>query len=72
MDLPQQQQLLPPPTEIINTHKAYAVATWCIVLGIIASLCVLWRLSLRVYSKNVGGDDYAIFVALVSLTFIAF
>ena len=63
---PSQQNLLPPPTEINNTHKVYSIAAWCIVLGLIASLCVLWRLGVRISTRQLGADDYAVIPALVS------
>ena len=65
MDLPQ-QSLLPPPREINDTHKVYSIAAWCIVLGLVASLCVLWRLGLRISTRALGADDYAVIPALVS------
>lgn len=62
-----QNQLLPPPTEVNNTHKVYAIAAWCIVLGIVASLFVIWRLGTRIRTKTFGADDYAIIPGLVSI-----
>ena len=52
-----QQDLLPPPTAIDNTHKVYSIAVACIVLGVIASLTVLSQLGVRLYSRAFGADD---------------
>lgn len=60
-----QPNLLPPPIDINNTHKVYSIAAWCIVLGVVASGFVLWRLTVRIYTKAFGADDYAIIPALV-------
>lgn len=60
------QPMLPPPTEINDAHKVYSIAAWCIVLGIVTSLCVLWRLGLRFQTSTFGADDYAMVPALVS------
>ena len=62
-----QELLLPPPTEINNAHKVYSIAVWCIVLAFVSSLCVSWRLGLRIYARAFGADDYAIIPALVRL-----
>ena len=61
-----QQNLLPPPTEIDDTHKVYSIAIACIMLGIIASLIVLWRLAVRLSARAFGPDDWAMVPALVS------
>lgn len=61
-----QQQLLPPPTEIDDIHKVYSIAAWCIALGLVAGICVLWRLWVRTSTRSFGADDYAIIPALVS------
>lgn len=58
--------LLPPPTHINDTHKVYSIAAWCIALGVIAGLPVIWRLGLRYQTRSFGADDYAIIPALVS------
>ena len=65
MSLPQ-QSLLPPPTEVNDTHKVYSIAAWCIVLGLVTGICVLWRLAVRINARALGADDYAIIPALVS------
>lgn len=36
------------------------------MLGIIASLVVLWRLGVRFYARAFGADDWAMIPALVS------
>ncbi|KAI4222146.1 MAG: hypothetical protein LQ349_007687 [Xanthoria aureola] len=59
------QPMLPPPTEINDAHKVYSIAAWCIVLGIVTSLCVLWRLGLRFQTSTFGADDYAMVPALL-------
>ncbi|KAL8916331.1 MAG: hypothetical protein Q9172_006351 [Xanthocarpia lactea] len=59
------QPLLPPPSEINDTHKVHSIAAWCIVLGVVTSLCVLWRLGLRFQTRSFGADDYAIVPALL-------
>ena len=58
--------LLPPPTQIDDTHKVYSIAIACIILGIVTSLIVLLRLGLRLSSRAFGPDDWAIIPALVS------
>ena len=65
-----QQGLLPPPTAIDNTHKVYSIAIACIVLGVIASLTVLSRLGVRLYSRAFGADDWAMIPALVSSRYL--
>ncbi|KAI4122335.1 MAG: hypothetical protein LQ338_005874 [Usnochroma carphineum] len=60
-----QQQLLPPPTEIDDIHKVYSIAAWCIALGLVAGICVLWRLWVRTSTRSFGADDYAIIPALL-------
>ena len=60
------QTLIPPPTQVDDTHKVYSIATGCIVLGIVASMFVLLRLGQRIYSRTFGNDDWAIIPALVS------
>ncbi|KAI1173281.1 hypothetical protein F4777DRAFT_558322 [Nemania sp. FL0916] len=57
--------LIPPPTEINNSHKDVTVAALCIVLGIIGSLSVIARLIYRFGSKNQGAEDYIIIPALI-------
>ncbi|KAI0023371.1 hypothetical protein F4780DRAFT_729491 [Xylariomycetidae sp. FL0641] len=52
--------LLPPPTEVNDTHKNYAYGAACIAMGIIGTLCVLARLAIRYRFRNFGADDYAI------------
>lgn len=66
MAMASSQQLIPPPTEINDAHKVYSIAAWCIVLGLVTSLCVLWRLGLRFQTSTFGADDYAMVPALVS------
>ena len=61
-----QQHLLPPPTVVDDTHKVYSIAIACIMLGILASLVVLWRLGVRLYARAFGADDWAMIPALVS------
>lgn len=61
------EQLLPSPTEINDTHKVYSIAAWCIVLGIVASLFVIYRLGTRIHTRTFGADDYAIIPGLVSI-----
>lgn len=61
-----QQELLPPPEDIDDTHKVYSIAVCCIVLGIVTSLFVLARVGLRFHARAFGADDYAIIPALVS------
>ena len=65
MALPQ-QNLLPAPTVVDDTHKVYSIAIACIILGCIASLIVLWRLAVRWYARAFGADDWAMVPALVS------
>ncbi|KAE8375364.1 hypothetical protein BDV26DRAFT_299785 [Aspergillus bertholletiae] len=57
--------LLPPPTEINDTHKTYSVAIGCILMGIIATFVVLARLFHRWHTCALGADDYAIMPGLV-------
>ncbi len=57
--------LLPPPTEVNNTHKVYSIAIGCILMGIVGSAFVSARLWYRVRSKTLGIDDYAIIPAFV-------
>ncbi|KAI2623543.1 hypothetical protein GGS26DRAFT_600403 [Hypomontagnella submonticulosa] len=52
-------QLIPPPTEINDTHKKYDVAIVCIVLTAITTIIVAARLGARLYTKTFGLDDYA-------------
>jgi hypothetical protein len=59
------EQLIPPPLEIIDTHRDDSVGIAIIVLGIVATLSVVARLGERVSSKNIGADDYAIVPAVV-------
>lgn len=61
-----QQNLLPPPTAIDDTHKVYSIAIACIVLGVVTSLIVLSRLGLRIYARAFGADDWAMIPGLVS------
>ena len=56
--------LIPPPTEINDTHKVYSVAIGIILLGIFSSLFTLLRLWYRFSSHTLGPDDYAIMPAL--------
>lgn len=60
-----QQELLPPPEDIDDTHKVYSIAVCCIVLGIVTSLFVLARVGLRFHARAFGADDYAIIPALL-------
>ncbi|KAI8632914.1 hypothetical protein F5Y19DRAFT_419466 [Xylariaceae sp. FL1651] len=57
--------LIPPPTEINNSHKDVTIAVLCIILGIIGSLSVIARLTYRFGAKNQGADDYLIIPALI-------
>ncbi|KAL2164999.1 hypothetical protein VTH06DRAFT_295 [Thermothelomyces fergusii] len=57
--------LIPPPTEVNDEHKVYGVAVGCIVMCIVASSMVLWRLYLRVVNRKFGLDDYATAFALL-------
>ena len=61
-----QQNLLPPPTTIDDTHKVYSIAIACIVMGIVTSLFVLSRLWVRFHAGAFGADDWAMIPALVS------
>ncbi|MCJ1247588.1 hypothetical protein MMC30_004803 [Trapelia coarctata] len=65
MASPSLPQLIPPPTQIDDTHKVYSVALACILLGIVASMFVLLRLGQRIHSRTFGNDDYAIIPALL-------
>jgi hypothetical protein len=58
--------LIPPPTQIDNTHRVYSIAITCIVLGILASITVVARLAQRLHAKSFGPDDFAIIPGLVS------
>ncbi|ETS83835.1 hypothetical protein PFICI_05711 [Pestalotiopsis fici W106-1] len=55
--------LIPPPDEIIDTHKEYKIAIVCIFLGVLASLCVASRLTARFLSRSWGYDDWAVIPA---------
>ena len=61
-----QQNLLPPPTAIDDTHKVYSIAIACIVLGVVTSFIVLSRLGVRIKARAFGADDWAMIPALVS------
>ncbi|KAK7959062.1 uncharacterized protein PG986_003916 [Apiospora aurea] len=52
--------LIPPPTEVNDTHKVHSVAAACIALCIVACLTVSSRLVLRVRKRDIGLDDIAI------------
>jgi hypothetical protein len=60
--------LIPPPTEVNDTHKVYSVAISCIFLCVTACFAVIARLSVRFSSETLGFDDYAIIPATVSKT----
>ncbi|OTA98693.1 hypothetical protein M426DRAFT_28203 [Hypoxylon sp. CI-4A] len=55
--------LIPPPSEVIDTHKVYSVANACITIGIVAVMFVLARLTARIHSRTLGPDDYAVIPA---------
>lgn len=59
------EELIPPPEAINDSHNVYSIAISCIVMGIIATLFVIVRLTLRFRASNLGGDDYAIIPAAV-------
>ncbi|CAD6590134.1 MAG: hypothetical protein ASARMPREDX12_004205 [Alectoria sarmentosa] len=59
-----QQNLLPPPTAIDDTHKVYSIAIACIVLGVVTSFIVLSRLGVRIKARAFGADDWAMIPAL--------
>ncbi|CAD6593167.1 MAG: hypothetical protein ASARMPRED_007095 [Alectoria sarmentosa] len=60
-----QQNLLPPPTAIDDTHKVYSIAIACIVLGVVTSFIVLSRLGVRIKARAFGADDWAMIPALL-------
>lgn len=60
------EDLIPPPSEIDDTHRDTSIAAAIIVLGIISAFTVVARLGQRYVSRNLGPDDYAILPALVS------
>jgi hypothetical protein len=64
--------LIPPPTEVNDTHKVYSVASVCIVLCIVACLTVLARLGVRLRNGGFGRDDLAIIPATVGLLILYF
>ena len=57
--------LIPPPTEINDSHKNYAFGIACIVMGILGTLSILGRLVIRYHFRSFGADDYAIIPAMV-------
>jgi hypothetical protein len=64
---PNPEDLIPPPTEIIDDNKVYSIAAACIALGVISSLFVVMRLGTRMWYRSFGADDWAAMAALVSL-----
>lgn len=66
--LPQYEGLIPPPTTVDNTHKVYSVAIACAVLAAVTTLICSARLTHRFRERAVDVDDYALIVALVSLS----
>jgi hypothetical protein len=62
MDL---SSLLPPPTEVNDTHKTYSVAAGCAVMCVVSSCVVLGRLYFRMITRTFGLDDWSILVALI-------
>ncbi|CAG8951240.1 hypothetical protein HYFRA_00007988 [Hymenoscyphus fraxineus] len=59
------ETLIPPPTELNDTHKEYSVAITIIILSLLTSLAVLARLGQRWSTRTIGLDDYAILFALI-------
>ncbi|KAI1466787.1 uncharacterized protein F4812DRAFT_65970 [Daldinia caldariorum] len=59
------EDLIPPPTTINNTHKVYRIAIVCIVLGVISSAAVVARLGQRWRTKALGAEDYAMVPAIM-------
>ncbi|PHH68452.1 hypothetical protein CDD80_7498 [Ophiocordyceps camponoti-rufipedis] len=57
--------LLPPPTIVDDSNKAYGVAVTCALLSGLTTSVVAWRLYLRYASRAFGLDDWATVPALV-------
>lgn len=60
-------ELIPPPTEINDTHKVYSIAIVYILLALLTCLVVATRLAYRFRTNNLGIDDYVIIPSLVFL-----
>lgn len=58
--------LLPPPTEINDTHKVYSIAIAIIILCIVTVTIVVARLVNRIRAQSFGKDDATIIPAVVS------
>lgn len=58
-------ELIPPPAEIDNSHRVYAIAVVCVVLCVVTTFLVLVRLAYRMQSRTLGADDYATIPSLV-------
>ncbi|KAK8085981.1 hypothetical protein PG994_000955 [Apiospora phragmitis] len=63
MSAPKLEDLIPPPDQVVDTHKVHSIAIACIALGVIGTLSVGVRVGVRVGHGNFGADDYAIVVA---------
>lgn len=61
--------LIPPPTEVNDTHKVYSIAIGCAVMCGFTTLVVLGRLLFRWKTNTLGLDDYAFVPAIVSTIF---
>ena len=64
-DLVPVDELIPPPTELNDSHKVYSIAVVCIVLCIVTTFLVLVRLGYRIQSRTLGADDYATIPSVV-------
>lgn len=58
--------LLPPPTQINDTHKHYDVAAAIIVMLVLGTFVTLARLFCQWRYQTFGWDDWAIIPALVN------
>lgn len=61
------QGLIPPPTQVDDSHKNYAFGIACAVMGAVGTLGVLGRLAIRYHCRDFGVDDWAIIPAVVRL-----
>jgi hypothetical protein len=59
------QDLLPPPSEVNDSHKVYSFGIMCSLMCALGTISVLGRLAIRYHFRNFGADDYAIIPALV-------
>ncbi|KAM7215914.1 hypothetical protein V8F06_008672 [Rhypophila decipiens] len=58
-------QLIPPPTEVNNTHRDYLVFGIVIALGVLATSVVTTRLVYKYSVRKFAMEDHAIFFALM-------